>query len=406
MAEFYCLPNWALTALVMALALCIVLQTLAISYSIRRLPAGWSRRLENGMECAVLAVLFIFAALLAQVQYALYCGFLAPGAYGPARQAVFLLTAVLGVSAAVSAELVWPFFAVGGAAVLLPVAELIMGKAYPLFFLAGILFFLLRSAHICLMRRRELRTQLSYISVKEAIDSLHTGLLFYRPEGDILLCNRRMDALARQMTGQALQNGVEFRRLLDSGPLGGCERETLGGQQVFRLPDSSVWSVSAHDIPMGCRTLVLLTADDVTERWDAVTLLAERNRALEKRGQELRHNIENLQAICEAEEIARSKGRVHDLLGQRISLLLRALRDHQQPDEALLMDFACSLPTALREDRRPSPAHRLERLRETFQGIDVSVEFRGELPEESPTPCATAMPPESSSISSRMTAGA
>ena len=98
MAEFYRLPNWALTALVMALALCIVLQTLAISYSIRRLPAGWSRRLENGMECAVLAVLFIFAALLAQVQYALYCGFLAPGAYGPARQAVFLLTAVLGVS--------------------------------------------------------------------------------------------------------------------------------------------------------------------------------------------------------------------------------------------------------------------------------------------------------------------
>ena len=382
MAEFYRLPNWALTALVMALALCIVLQTLAISYSIRRLPAGWARRLENGMECAVLAVLFIFAALLAQVQYALYCGFLAPGAYGPARQAVFLLTAVLGVSAAVSAELVWPFFAVGGAAVLLPVAELIMGKTYPFFFLAGILFFLLRSAHICLMRRRELRTQLSYISVKEAIDSLHTGLLFYRPEGDILLCNRRMDALARQMTGQALQNGVEFRRLLDSGPLGGCERETLGGQQVFRLPDSSVWSVSAHDIPMGCRTLVLLTADDVTERWDAVTLLAERNRALEKRGQELRHTIENLQAICEAEEIARSKGRVHDLLGQRISLLLRALRDHQQPDEALLMDFACSLPTALREDRRPSPAHRLERLRETFQGIDVSVEFRGELPED------------------------
>lgn len=224
MAEFYRLPNWALTALVMALALCIVLQTLAISYSIRRLPAGWARRLENGMECAVLAVLFIFAALLAQVQYALYCGFLVPGAYAFARQAVFLMTAVLGTAAAVAAELIWPFFAVGWAAVLLPAAELIMGPAYPFLFLASILFFLLRSAHICLMRRRELRTQLSYISVKEAIDSLHTGLLFYRPEGDILLCNRRMDALARQMTGQALQNGVEFRRLLDSGPLGGCER--------------------------------------------------------------------------------------------------------------------------------------------------------------------------------------
>ena len=75
-------------------------------------------------------------------------------------------------------------------------------------------------------------------------------------------------------------------------------------------------------------------------------------------------------------------GRVHDLLGQRISLLLRALRDGQQPDEALLMDFARSLPTALREDSTPTPARRLALLRETFQGMDVSVEVRGALPED------------------------
>ena len=383
MAEFYRMPHWLLTGLVMVLALCIVLQTRAVSYSIRRLRTGWVRRVETGMECAILAALFLFAALLAQVQYGLFCGFLAPSAYGFARQLVFLLVAVLGTIAAVGTELIWPFFAVGGAAVLLPLTEAVTGPAYPFFFLGGVLFFLIRSVHICLLRRRELHTQISFVSVKEAIDTLHTGLLLFRPKGDILLCNRRMDMLAQQLTGQPLQNGRAFEALVASGPLcGGCVREVLGGQQVFRLPDATVWSISAHDIPMGRRTLILLTADDVTERWNAVTLLARQNEALEKRGQELRHNIENLQAICEAEEIARSKGRVHDLLGQRISLLLRALRDHQQPDEALLIDFACSLPTALREDRRPSPAHRLERLRETFQGIDVSVEFRGELPED------------------------
>ena len=62
MAEFYRFPQWSLTALVMTVAVCIMLQTLAASYSIRRLPAGWARRMENGMECAVLAVLFLFAA--------------------------------------------------------------------------------------------------------------------------------------------------------------------------------------------------------------------------------------------------------------------------------------------------------------------------------------------------------
>lgn len=382
MAEFYRLPHWMLTALVMVIAVCIVLQTRAITYSVRRLRISWMYWVENGMECVILGVLFLYAALLARVQYALYCGFLASSGYELIRQVIFLLAAVPGITAAVGTELIWPFLVVGGAAVLLPMMEKITGAAYPFLFCMSILFFLLRSIHICLIRRRELYTQISYASIKEAIDTLKTGLLFFRPKGDILLCNRRMDVLAQQITGQVLKNGREFQRLLEgNSPLSGCEREVLGGQQVFRLPDSSVWSFTIHNIPTRYRTLILLIADDVTERWDAVTLLAHQNQALEKRGQELRNTIEHLQAICEAEEIARSKGRVHDLLGQRISLLLRALRDDQQPDEMLLMDFIRNLPTAFQEDGTPSPAHRLEMLKETFQSMEVSVEFQGELPD-------------------------
>lgn len=382
MAEFYCWPHWMLTALVMVLALGILLQTLVVSYSFRRLRTGWVRGVENGMECAVLAALLCYAARLAQVQYGLFCGFLSPGDYGAARQVVFLMTAVLGTAAAVGAENMQPFFAVGGAVVLLPMTEAIAGAAYPFFFLGSTLLFLLRGGHLFVTRRRELGSKISAVSVKEAIDTMHTGLLCFRRAGEILLCNRRMDALAQQLTGKPLQNGREFQKTLQCGDLGGgCAREVLGGQQVFRLPDSSVWRISAHAISMGSRAVTLLTADDVTEQWDAVTLLARQNQALQKRGQELRHTIEHLQSICEAEEIARSKGRVHDLLGQRISLLLRALRDGQQLDEALLMEFVRSLPAAFAQDQMPSPVHRLELLRETFQGMDVAVEFQGVLPE-------------------------
>lgn len=386
MAEFFFWPHWMLTALVMVLALAILLQTLVVSYSFRRLPTGWVRGAESGMECTILAALLCFAALLARVQYGLFCGFLSPSDYGVARQVVFLMTAVLGTAAAVGAEDMRPFFAVGGAVVLLPMTEAITGAAYPFFFLGSTLLFLLRGGHLFVTRRRELGSKISAVSVKEAIDTMHTGLLCFRQAGEILLCNRRMDALAQQLTGRPLQNGRAFEKILQCGTLGGgCAREILGGQQVFRLPDSSVWSISTHAISLGSRAVTLLTADDVTEQWDAVTLLAQQNQALQKRGQELRHTIEHLQSICEAEEIARSKGRVHDLLGQRISLLLRALRDGQQLDEALLMEFVRSLPTAFQQDRAPSPAYRLELLRETFQGMDVAVEFQGALPENAQT---------------------
>lgn len=179
MTEFYRMQHWILTMLVMVIALCIVLQTLVISYSIRRLYTGWVRRVENGLECAVLAVLFSFAALFAQVQYALFCGFLEPGGYSLFRQVIVLLTTVLGIAAAMGTEMIWPFFVIGGTAVLLPWTEIITGALYPVFVLASILFFLIRSVHICLMRRKELYTQLSSISVKEAIDTMHTGMLFF-----------------------------------------------------------------------------------------------------------------------------------------------------------------------------------------------------------------------------------
>ena len=117
MVEFYRFPYWVLTALLMVIALGIVLQTRTISYSIRRLRTGWVRRVENGLECAVLVVLFLFATLLAQVQYALYGGFLASSTYDSIRQVVFLLTAVLGTTVAVGTEIIWPFFVVGGTAV-------------------------------------------------------------------------------------------------------------------------------------------------------------------------------------------------------------------------------------------------------------------------------------------------
>lgn len=383
MAEFYGFPHWILTALVMIIALGIVLQTQTFSYSIRRLHTGWIRTVENAMEFSILIMLFVFAALLAQVQYALFCEFIALSAYHIYRQMVFLLSTVISITVAVETEKIWPFFTVCAAVVLLPITEKITGTVYPVFFLFSILFFMMRSIHISLIRQREIRTQISSMSIKETIDTLNTGLLFFRSDGSIILCNNRMNMLAQQITGQVLQNGRVFQMLLEYGILfDGCTREVLSGQQVFRLPDSSVWSISLHDIYIKHKKLILMTADDVTERWDAMMLLDYQNQMLEKRGEELRQTIEQLQTICEAEEIARSKGRVHDILGQRISLLLRAMRDNQQPDETLLMDFIHNLPTALREEEMQSPAHRLKMLKETFQGMDVSVEIQGELPED------------------------
>ena len=383
MAEFYRLPHWILTTLVMMISVCIIMQTQTIAYSIRRLCVSWVRRLENMLECSILIILFLFVALLAQVQYALDCQYLAYSDYVVARQVGFLLISIVGTITAVGTELIWPLLIVAAATVLLPVTEDITGQFYPLLFFISLMFYLIRSIHICLIRQRDIHTNISSDSIKEAIDKLRTGLLLYNVDGDILLSNRQMDIIAKQMTGNPLQNAKRFQQIIeDDILLNGCTREYLGGQQVFRLSNSTVWNISFYDIPMVRGKMMLLCADDVTQRWDAMKHLDAQNQLLQKRGEELRHTIENLQAICEAEEIARSKGKIHDILGQRISLLLRAIRDGQQPNKAMLIDFIHNLPTIFREEQVSSPAQRLKMLKDTFQGMDVFVEIQGELPED------------------------
>lgn len=61
--------------------------------------------------------------------------------------------------------------------------EAIAGAAYPFFFLGSTLLFLLRGGHLFVTRRRELGSKISAVSVKEAIDTMHTGLLCFRRAG-------------------------------------------------------------------------------------------------------------------------------------------------------------------------------------------------------------------------------
>lgn len=82
------------------------------------------------------------------------------------------------------------------------------------------------------------------------------------------------------------------------------------------------------------------------------------------------------------EELLRGKGRVHDVLGQRISLLLRALRENRQPDETLLSAFAGGLPRNFWEDEAPSPDRRLELLTNMFRDMGVKVLIHGTLPQQ------------------------
>ena len=271
-------------------------------------------------------------------------------------------------------------------AVTLPLNEKIEGSAFPVMFMLTLGFWLVRCSHRFWMRIQEQKGSLSELSVKEAIDNMDTGLLFCQAQekmdGQIILQNRQMQKLMYTLTGEYQCNGKMFYDALVQGNvMKDCKKGELGDQLTYWLPDETAWDFELYMIKRRGGKFALLTASDTTQRWKAAHQLWQKNRELEQRHQELNTLLENLDNICKTEETIHAKSRVHDVLGQRISLLLRALREHRQPDEVLLRSFEQGLPKELTE-LGTDTGYSLDTLVEVFRGLGVSIHVEGSLPQK------------------------
>lgn len=125
-----------------------------------------------------------------------------------------------------------------------------------------------------------------------------------------------------------------------------------------------------------------LSAADITQQWRDANALQQQNRLLAQRGAELEQTLANIHAICRQRVLLRTKNRAHDVLGQRLSLLLRVLQQDASLPEDLLLDLTDELLDAIKSEDAQTPQEELRVLQETFDLIGVTVSFSGPLPEE------------------------
>ena len=219
---------------------------------------------------------------------------------------------------------------------------------------------ILRDIRQIVLCGKELRTSISAISIKEGMDALPAGLLFFAQDGRVMLINRRMQELLREI-GESHVFSQTGNRVHEAG--------------------GRMWMFARSKMLIGKKWYTQLTAADVTEQWSLTEELRAKKVQLEQRGLELSAALNELDAVCRAEEALWLRTRVHDVLGQRVTLLLRALRE-QTPPDTQLSAFANDLPQLLRENRdTEAAARRLQRLQELMREIGVTLSVRGELPD-------------------------
>lgn len=370
--------------IVLILGLALLSQTLAVVLTYYRSNFSRLSWFENWLELSILLELVIFALLYGQVLNGYKIGMVIPSGYEKMRIAIFIMLLLFAIIVAYLRKTPLPLIGLLAATTTLPFIERILAPVYPWIFLAVLLFFLLRSIVICIRSNQEINTHISALSVPRAIDTMHTGLLYSEEDGQIILRNNQMQDLMLLLTGSIYRNAIKFYEdLLSAQTSPKFDKVELEGQMVCLLPDQTAWMFTKAEIVLGHKKYSHISASDVSRQWALTTQLQQQNQALQDKSAMLKQTMSNLYTLCQEKEIENGKTRAHDVLGQRLSVMLRTIQDKKGVNHDLLSSLSKGLLEELKKEQNQTPPiQQVKNIQNIFSEIGVDIDFKGEFPKK------------------------
>jgi len=272
------------------------------------------------------------------------------------------------------------------AATIPPVIGL-FGPSWVTIFVFDATFFLFRVLRAVILDVGYIRSTVTKLSVIEAISRLPEGILCANEQGRVLLMNDSMrsclsaldfptdladarelwstlraKAIATAEVGELFEDGVKLWISDDEARLFVVDKVTLRKQRCQRI-----------------------IAFDITEEERLDARIKSTSRLLEITGNELRASMDNLRDVEENEAILRMWSHVHDVIGQRLSILHRYLEDDSISDESLEMikELINSILEDFAKTESLDSAADLEAMVTAFSFIDVAIVVDGQFPTDS-----------------------
>lgn len=261
----------------------------------------------------------------------------------------------------------------------------LLGPWVPLLFIFDATFFLFRTVLALAADIRRSRTNVSRLSVVEALSVLPEGFICADDKGRSLFMNDSMRATLTQLgyatdlsETKGLWEGLRRKAEEGSNP----EDAVLPEGVRLQIAPWETRLFMLDDVSLRRRKYRRMVALDVTEEEAINAEMARVNRLLAVAYEELSESMRTVEDVAYGEAMLRMKARVHDTIGQRLSILHRYLED-EEPDRAQLariVDLLVTIVEDLGEAESPDPAAELESIKEAFALVGVEVSVWGSLP--------------------------
>ena len=384
MIEFFTFSWGGRIAITFILGLCVLAQTLSIVLNFYRFDQTIRRVFEILLEFFILCEIIMLSFMHGEVINGYNNGIVVAIGYENIRISIFLSILMVAIIVCYIKRTLLPISVIVFAGISLPAIENIMGSLFPWLFVGALVFFLVRGVKNSISNYFAIKTNISALSIINALDTLHTGVIFSESDGYIVLSNHQMQRLMLLITGKIFRNSLKFYEVLISDKYESRYKKVgIEGQTVYLLSDETAWMFTKTDIPFLRKNYVHISAADVSENWALTSKLQAQEEELREKTLELKATISNLHILSKEKEIENAKVRAHDIIGQRLTVLLRMLQNRDNLDYGSLTSLSKGLLEELKEEEIETKAEdELKKIQQIFNIIGVEVIFQGQLPHD------------------------
>jgi signal transduction histidine kinase len=263
----------------------------------------------------------------------------------------------------------------------------------PYAFLLCSLYLSFRSVVLLDLEWQKVRQSISRLSVKDAVDVFPGGILYASNKGHTLITNPAMNRLLSSLGFRPDLNAlVLWEKLQKTQDTPNISVKALDGKLLIRAQNAGSWLFSRQNVEIGRKKYGQLLALDITDEDALAKEMEESNQVLEETGYALSAAIKNIERLEKEREIMRMKTRVHDILGQRLSILSRLLEENIETAELIrrIKPLLVDLAETITEPGDPAPEQLLSTLSQSMALIGTVIHLKGSLPDAQKTARAFA----------------
>lgn len=212
-------------------------------------------------------------------------------------------------------------------------------------------------------------SHISPVSIKEALDSLPAGVCFYQASGRVLLINKRMDKIARTLTGKAVLQGADYW-------------EEIRKEPIREFPDGSVYQFYRQTVRLCGEDVFEIIAADITEEYRLGEKLRAETEKLAKQGERLRNLGELMTNSTIEKEMLTAKMQIHDNLGNALILVRHYLTQETDITPEAIVDLWQGNLRLFQNEAGQEVQDDYHALLQAGEDVGVHIEVEGILPEK------------------------